>query len=201
MKTLLLDIGNVLMGFDFDRARPRYAAACTVAGDPLEHLATLKYDLEIGKIDGDAFVSAGMQAIGFQGSAADFRRIWEEIFTPIDAMWGLVREVRATHRLLLLSNTSDIHKDCLFRDHEIFGSFSGGIYSYSSRCLKPDPLIFRKAIEELSLVPQETLYVDDLEDNIRVASDAGFAAVRYDQHDHDAFLREARALGLRVPED
>ena len=188
------------MGFDFARARPRFEAASTATGDPLELLAALKYDLEIGAIAGDTFVAAGMEAIGFQGSAGDFRRIWEEIFTPIDAMWAFVRQVRTTHRLLLLSNTSDIHKDCLFRDYPIFRNFSGGIYSYSSHCLKPDPIIFRKAIEEFSLVPQETLYVDDLEDNVRVASGAGFAAVRYDQAAHGAFLREARALGLTLPE-
>ena len=201
MKTLLLDIGNVLVGFDFGRARPKFQAASTATGDPLERLAELKYDLEIGAIDGDAFVSAGMKTLGFQKSAADFRRIWEEIFTPIDAMWEVVLKARATHRLLLLSNTSDIHKDHLFRDYSIFRHFSGGIYSYSSHCLKPDPLIFRKAIEEYSLVPEETLYVDDLEDNVHVAAGAGFAAVRYARAAHDAFLTEARALGLRLPED
>ena len=200
MKTLLLDIGNVLMGFDFGRARPRFAEASTALGDPIELLARLKYDLEIGNIDGDAFVAAGMKTLGFQKSAEDFRRIWEEIFTPIDAMWEFVLRVRATHRLLLLSNTSDIHKDCLFRDYPNFGHFSGGIYSYSSHYLKPDPLIFRQAIEEFSLDPEETIYVDDLEDNVRVASGIGFTAVRYDLAAHGAFMAEVRALGLELPE-
>ena len=63
-----------------------------------------------------------------------------------------------------------------------------------------DPLIFRQAIKEFSLDPEETIYVDDLEDNVRVASEAGFTAVRYDLAAHGAFLAEVRALGLELPE-
>lgn len=184
------------MGFDFDRARPRFAVASRTTGDPIELLAPLKRQLEVGDIDGSTFVAAGIEVLGFRGKPEEFQRIWEDIFTPIEPMWELVGQVAASHRLFLLSNTSDIHKEFLFRDFQIFEKFAGGIYSYSSRCLKPDPVIFAKAIDELCLVPGETLYVDDLAENVRAAERAGFRSVRYDPASHDQFLHEARELGF-----
>ena len=83
-------------------------------------------------------------------------------------------------------------------DFEIFSSFEGGVYSYSSRCAKPEPEFYRMAIEEFGLRAAETLYVDDRPENVHAGTRAGFISVHYDPQQHERFLREARAHGFAL---
>ncbi len=194
--TLLFDIGNVLVHFDFGPARARLAEASSVAGDPLETIAGLKDRLEIGDIDGPTFVDAAIEKLGYHGGPDAFRRTWEDIFSPNQPMWEAVARARERYRLVLMSNTSEIHKESLFRDFAIFESFDGGVFSYASHRMKPDPEAYRIAVEELGLRPAETLYVDDGAGNVEAGRRQGFVSVLYDPQQHDRFLAEVRALGV-----
>lgn len=198
MKTVLFDIGNVIMHFDFGPARARLARSSTVDGDPLELLAPLKHALETGKIDGPMFVSQAISTLEYRESPQEFRTTWESIFSPNEAMWRTIENARGRFRLLLLSNTSDIHRDSLFRDFEIFAGFEGGVYSYSARCAKPDLEIYRRAIAEFGLRAAETLYVDDRTENVDAGRRAGFVSLHYDPLRHERFLRDARAHGFAL---
>jgi putative hydrolase of the HAD superfamily len=42
---------------------------------------------------------------------------------------------------------------------------------------KPDPDIFRQVLENHELVPEETLFIDDSEVNIKAASELGIQAL------------------------
>lgn len=196
MNTLLLDIGNVIMHFDFAPAGTRLAAASAAAGDPIELLTPLKRKLEIGEIDGPVFVDRAIAELGFRGGPDAFRRTWEDIFSPNLPMWETIRRAESRYRLFLISDTSDIHKESLFRQYEIFASFDGGVYSYETGCMKPDPGIYRTAIEGLGLEPGETFYVDDRPANVDAGRRAGFVSHHYHPGRHDRFLGEARAHGL-----
>lgn len=198
MKTLLLDIGNVLVHFDFAPVGRRLEALSATGGDPMERLGTLKHQLETGALDGEAFVAAAVDAIGFRGTAAEFRRIWEEIFSPNQPMWDVVEAARGRYRLLLLSDTSDIHHQSLLRDFPIFSHFEGGSFSYRSGRLKPDPEFYRLAIEEHGLVPGETLYADDRPANVEAGARAGLVSLLYAADGHEEFLREAAARGFEL---
>ena len=200
MKTLLLDIGNVLMGFDFNRARDRYLPKSPGQTDPIQALEPLRHRFEMGEIGPDHFVSKGMECLDFQGTAQEFQNIWEEIFTPIPSMWNLIHQARHSYRLFLLSNTNEIHRSYLFRCFPAFADFQGGVYSDRAGALKPDPAIFKRAIDELSLVATETLFVDDLPENVRAAASLGFKAVCYKAHKHPEFLELARTNGFPLPD-
>ena len=194
--TLLFDIGNVIVHFDFGPARARLAQASSVAGDPLEIVAALKDRLEIGEIDGPTFVDAAIERLGYRHGRDAFRRTWESIFSPNQPMWETIAGARERYRLVLISNTSDIHKESLFRDYPIFESFDGGVYSYASRHMKPAPEAYRIAVDELGLRPAQTLYVDDGAANVEAGRREGFVSVLYDPRQHDRFLAEARVLGV-----
>lgn len=198
MNAILLDIGNVVMRFDFAPVAAHLAERCPdpKSRAPLEHIAPLKRDLEIGNIDGETFLREASRQLRYRGTTEELRRVWENVNTPHEPMWDTIDRLRDRYRLCLLSDTSDIHRDALFRDHTIFQHFDGGVYSFEMRCRKPDPAMFRAAIEQLKLVPTETLYVDDRAPNVEGGARAGFRSLLYDPEDHDRFLREARALGI-----
>ncbi|ROS74521.1 HAD family phosphatase [Cellulomonas sp. PhB143] len=62
---------------------------------------------------------------------------------------------------------------------------------------KPDPQIFRLAIERFGLVPERTVFVDDSPANVAAAASLGLVAVRFETT--DGFRRDLRALGVEVP--
>ncbi len=198
VETILLDIGDVVVHFDFGPTRAILREESSALGDPLVVLADLKRALELGEIDGATFVSRSVAALGFRGGEERFRRLWQGIFSPNEPMWETIEKLEGRHRLFLLSNTSDLHVEGLWRDFPVFACFGGGVYSFRSRCAKPDPAIYRLAIAELGLEPSATLYVDDRPENVVAGARAGFVSLRYDGARHADFLAEARAYGLAV---
>ena len=195
METLLFDIGNVIVHFDFTDAGIKLAEQSEVDA-PLEVLDSLKQELESGQIEGPEFVARGTELIGFNGTQEEFTKIWEEVFSPNMPMWESIKALKGKYPLHLLSNTSDIHKDYLFRAFDIFEHFDGGIYSYSARSEKPEPEIYQAAVDELGINPETTLYIDDLEPNIVAGKENGFVSHLYSPQRHQDFLEEARSLGI-----
>jgi putative hydrolase of the HAD superfamily len=53
---------------------------------------------------------------------------------------------------------------------DFFGAF---VVSAKLGCMKPDPRIFRKAMEEIGVSPEEILFVDDVTEHVRVAESLG----------------------------
>jgi len=186
--TFLIDIGNVLVTFDFSIAGRSFQSQGKVPDgrDPIEILLPLRDRLEVGELDTITFAEEGSEALGFGGDLEEFCQIYQEIFSRIPAMWSMIHKIksRGDHRLLILSNTSSLHHEGLVRDFPIFECFEGGTYSYSAGSAKPDPKIYQVAIEELDLVPEETIYIDDLEANILAGESFGFVSHQYDLADH-----------------
>lgn len=192
-RTLLSDIGNVLVTFDFTRAAARFAEKCPLAAGQILHtLDPLKGPLESGQLMGDEFVRQGMAMIEFADTADEFSEIWCDIFATNPAMDATLASLPAALPRHLLSNTSDLHKEHLLGAFPIFRHFQGGVYSYLAGCMKPEERIFRIAIESLALNPAETFFVDDLAPNIATARALGFITHHYDPADHGAFERAIR---------
>lgn len=188
---LLFDIGNVLVRFDFTVAAQRLAAKSDASTEGvLALLSPFKDELESGRISDDDFIAQSIARIGFRGSRADFVAIWGDIFTENAPMIAAVAELAATHPLYLLSNTSGLHKEWLFEKFQVFQQFKGGIYSHEARCMKPHEPIFHAAVEAFGLDPAQTLYIDDLADNIATGKRLGFVCHHYRPDEHESFRSE-----------
>ena len=51
--------------------------------------------------------------------------------------------------------------------------FSGIFYSATHKCVKPQDIIYKRFLKEYSLNPSDCFFIDDLEDNIMAAKEAG----------------------------
>jgi len=72
--------------------------------------------------------------------------------------------------------------------------FRGIVVSGEERIKKPDPGIWRRLIERYRFDPSVAVYIDDVAENARVASELGFAAIRFESPEQ---LR-AELVRLRV---
>ena len=198
-QAFLFDIGNVLVTFDFE---PAFAEARKRSSRPtlegFQQIERLKQRLESGQIDDQSFIDGAMEAIAFEGDAADFRQLWNDVFSPNPPMWEVVEQLAGRFPLYLLSNTSGMHMEHLRSTYEVLRHFDDGIYSHSAGCMKPGEEIFQQAIERFDLAPAATVYIDDLPDNVVTGVRLGFDTMAYSPRRHDAFLRGLAERGIEL---
>jgi HAD superfamily hydrolase (TIGR01509 family) len=108
----------------------------------------------------------------------------------------LARAKAAGYKVLLLSNT-DPERFAFVRRHfpEIL-FFDGYVLSYELKLLKPDPAIYLAAARLAGTDPAECVFIDDMEENVKGAVDAGLNGVLY--RPETDLAAELRKLGLRV---
>ena len=189
MPDILFDIGKVLLDFDFEAS-----LATLLPGnhpDPTAALSKLlakKDDFEAGRISVGDYTNWALETMGSTATPEQFQTAWQNIFTPNLPMWDTARRLAAKgHRLILFSNTNAIHCPRVFEDFPEFSIFHGSILSYEVNSIKPDPEIYQHAINKYSLVPEKTLYIDDLPANIATGNTFGFRTHQYDLDNHPAF--------------
>lgn len=187
--TFLFDIGRVLLDFDFESKLSRLMpAGLPDAEARLERLAVRKDDFEAGRIPVDEFIPWALGVLESDASEQEFRKTWQEIFTPNEPMWDCVRRLEAAgHRLILFSNTNAIHCPWVFEAYPEFSRFHGAVLSFEAGEIKPLPAIYQHAVDEHALDPGQTIYIDDLPENIATGREFGFHCWQYDLKNHAAF--------------
>ena len=129
----------------------------------------------------------------------------EEIDTAFDAfLVGIpvarlhaLESLRNHYKIYVLSNTNAImYNQGIRREFEKDGKhledyFDGMVTSFEARVMKPAPEIFNYAAEQLGIAPDETLFLDDGEANVRAAEAVGWhAALVRPGVEYDALLRD-----------
>ena len=198
LKAFLFDIGNVLLRFDFSIALRALAAHSDTQDltELLGRIEPLRFMLEDGQIDRAAFVRGMIDALRFSGTEAQLIAAWEDIFTENRPVLDLVARLHERWPLYLLSNTSDIHVDYLFRRYPEFGHFAGGVFSHEARTSKPGARIYQMACEKFGLDPASTFFIDDLLPNIEAARGLGFQTHHYHHERHGELLAALDAQGV-----
>lgn len=187
--TFLYDIGRVLLDFDFESSLLRLLPPdCDDPRGRLERLLDRKDEFEAGMVPAEEYVDWAIGVLGSDASPDDFRFRWQRIFTRNDAMWERVRDLHGRgHRLILFSNTNSIHCPWVFGEFPEFSLFHGAVLSFEVGAIKPHPQIYQHALDAHSLDPAQTLYIDDLPQNIATGRAFGFHCHQYDLRNHAAF--------------
>ncbi|BDS08788.1 alpha-D-glucose 1-phosphate phosphatase YihX [Oceaniferula spumae] len=188
---ILFDIGNVIIGVDFLpslRSLLPIGLSEADSNQRLDRMIERKDEFEAGRIDEDSYFSWCAETIGFTGSREEFLRAWVSIFDPNMPMWDTIHRLHEEgHRLILFSNINNPHKDFLMEKYPIFSKFEGGVFSFETGHIKPEPEIYQLAIDQWNLDPANTIYIDDLAANIAAGEKAGLRCHMYSMDSHDQF--------------
>jgi len=97
----------------------------------------------------------------------------------------VIEQVKKHYKILLLSNSNEIHYDLYVRDLQLrFGYnefdelFDKAYFSFDLHLSKPNPDIYQFVMNQHKLVPEETLFIDDNLDNINAAKSFGWKTYR-----------------------
>jgi FMN phosphatase YigB (HAD superfamily) len=113
-------------------------------------------------------------------SAGDFRKAMLSIVgAPVEGMEKIVDRVSTIVPVGLLSNTNPVHFEYCLETFRVLRSIPSHFLSYQLNSLKPEPAIFARVTELISVAPEDTLYIDDLPENVEAARAAGFMAHQF----------------------
>lgn len=84
------------------------------------------------------------------------------------------------HGLYYLSNMPQPYARTLEARHGFLAWFDGGVFSGDVHQIKPDPAIYRLLQERHALVPEQTVFIDDLEANVQAARALGWHGIRFE---------------------
>lgn len=195
--TFLFDIGNVLLKLHFDRFHTAVLGAPQTPLPPA--LDELKLPYESGGIDDHQFITRSLANLPLPLEREQFIAAWQDIFSVNEPMWELVQVLKDQgHRLILFSNTNNLHATSFLSRFPGFAHFDHHHFSHEVKALKPDPSFYQTALDQYRLDPSETLYLDDLAENISTGREFGFSCWQYDLDDHPAFLSWLARQGIKT---
>ena len=190
IQACLIDIGNVLVTFDYQLTFRALADRSTHSYEQIQaHLSSHAEELETGRLSTAGFIQSAIGFIGGGVTEGEFRTAFTEIFTPLAPVWEMLAEVRRKAPLYLFSNTSELHETWLTGKYPEFSLFDGGFFSWRLGVMKPHEPFYQAALDSLNLAAEDIAYVDDLPPNIATGQRLGMNCHLFDHRRPEA-LRE-----------
>lgn len=154
------------------------------------------HEHESGRLDGAGLVANIARLAPREPEHADVAAAWIDMFDPQPAMFALAQQLRARHRVFLLSNVGDLHWAELRRRFRLHELGEDVIASFEAGVMKPHEGIYVQAEERFTLDPAQTVFIDDRLENIEAVRRRGWHGIVH-QH-HDATVEALRTLGVRI---
>ncbi len=199
IKVLIFDLGNVLFFFDQEKSIKEVAKVCRVPEEQIRSILIengLIYKYEKGEIETTDFLTIFQKKLN---KSIDFEKLVmaaSDIFTPNDELdLILIKAKRLGLKLVLLSNTNELHYSFLEANFSILKVFDAKVLSYQLKMSKPDKAIFEAAIKVAGTFPEECFLTDDTAENIEAAKQCGIDAVQF--KNNLSLKQELSARGIK----
>lgn len=183
IKTIIFDLGNVLVSFDHRKTSKRLAGVFNHADDIIYEKAVsseIVKDYNLGRISTAEFIAAVNRELGGQIGFEDFFDAWNcTFFSQPIVSEQFIESLSKKYKLLILSDTNEMHFDFIRENYPILNYFDDFVVSHRVNVAKPSAEIFRKAVELADCLPEECLFIDDLAANVEGARKIGMEAVQF----------------------
>ena len=194
MRAITFDWGGVFTIGTFDgNATQRMS---DTYGVPLEQVRASYFKhvghLEVGEWTLEHFWDVMQQETGMVADYLDFEALYLGSIRENGAMYDFFPTIPRGYRVGLLSNNYPVVYAKLQADPR-WSRFDAMVFSNLIGVKKPDPTSFHKLSEAVGVPPEQSIFVDDVEENLVAARALGFATILYSALEHDRFLRELGA--------
>ncbi len=180
IKDIVFDVGRVLINFSYDDLflyfKENNIHITSVQG--FVEKTHLKI-YESGHISNEAYLDNLTDLFNMPVNRDELKQKWVEIFEPITEMLEWAVSLKRDYGVFLISNTSPLHWDYLKTEYHLDQVASGLLTSFEVGVLKPDAAIFKAAEQRFHLNPLQTLFIDDLEDNVKGAISCGWQGIHH----------------------
>ena len=138
-------------------------------------------ELDRGTISIDQAVEQGATRTGLPRS--EIQRLLDEVprsLTLIPGTIDLIRSVKkSNNKLFVLSNMHFASIAYLEKKHDIWDLFDGIVISCRIQKVKPESEIYEHLLTEHQLLAHETVFIDDMNQNLTAASALGIQTIKF----------------------
>jgi putative hydrolase of the HAD superfamily len=194
-RAVFFDLGGVILRTEYQAPRQQLAERLGIEYDDLDRIV---FDSETG-------VQA---ARGTITSRQHWEAVMKRLKRPMDEMESIraeffagdiidrdlvnfLRSLRTTHKTGLISNNWSDLRDYLVRER-IIDAFDHIVISAEVGVAKPEPEIFRIALEQAGARPEEAVFVDDFYVNIEGCEKVGMKGIHF--KDTESAMQQLREL-------
>lgn len=138
-------------------------------------------ELDRGTIDTDQAITRGAARTGLsRNKIKELLNAVPQFLTPIEETIDLIHAIRrSNHKLFVLSNMHPASISYLEKTHDIWNLFDGVVISSRIQMVKPEIQIYEHLLATHGLIAAETVFIDDLSENLAVASTLGIQTIRF----------------------
>ncbi|MGC9326290.1 MAG: HAD family hydrolase [Candidatus Hinthialibacter sp.] len=184
IQNIIFDIGSVLLTFN-PRQFMRDLFADPERADALLRLTIQSpewRELDSGRLSIEQAIQIFKQREpSFAPDVDLFFQHWLEMFQPIDETIRLLTPLkRRGYQLYILSNFIRESFYALQPVLSFLDQFDGVVVSFKIGMVKPEREIYEHLLSKFHLDPQECLFIDDMEANVRGAQNVGVNAILFE---------------------
>jgi len=194
IKNIIFDLGGVILNLAVENTHREFSR---LSGLPLEeikarvHHGKYFHEYERGLISDVDFRNHLRQSLQLEVTDAELDAAWNAMLLDIPLQrFALLEQLKQTHRVFLLSNTNEIHRQCFngvvqqtSGKPNIDHYFHQAYFSHVLNLSKPDVAIYQHVLSDQNLLPFETVFLDDNQDNLAGAAKAGLHTFYVQQPD------------------
>lgn len=199
IRSVIFDLGNVLIRFNAKRAVKRFAKASNTPVPVLwDHFFTSEIEKSYtrGEISSRDFYAHSKKVFGSPLTYKEFSHYWNDIFWENPGMDSLLEKLKTNYPLYLISNTNDLHFKYILQRFKILRHFKKTFPSHKVGHRKPNAEIYLHVLEKIRLKPEETVFVDDMPAFVEAAQKVGMHAVQFKSK--QGLVKSLKELGLKV---
>jgi len=200
IEVVYFDLGKVIIDFDHLRAAEELLKVTPLSLNKVMAVLSdgeLVSEYETGRLSSEEHYRKVCRRLQMDISIEKFRELWGSMFLPEPLLSeSFLQDLKKRYRLMLLSNTNEIHFDFVIQHYPILRMIEERLLSYQAGCMKPEARIFELAIEKAGVAPENIFFTDDRPENIEAAQRAGIQALVFQSETQ--LKREMLSRGMAV---
>lgn len=194
IKNLVLDFGGVLIGLNRERCIQNFK---DLGFNDVEHYIDNRIfeEYEKGLVSTEQFREEIRCKADKNIKDKDIDFAWNSFLEDIPKYkLDLLLRLREKYVVYLLSNTNPLHWDFAcqnvfpYKGFHMDNYFEKAYLSFELNEAKPDNIIYQKMIDEAGILPKETLFIDDMEENCKAANALGIHTYLAKPHENWSHL-------------
>lgn len=182
IRAVFFDFGGVIVRTEYQAPRQKLAERFGMDYEDIEKIvfgSPSAARASVGEVSEEEHWQNVMKVLKLP--AAEYPRVRDEFFAGdvIDRnILNLLRSIKPKYKTGLISNAWSGLRAYIERE-KFDDAFHHMVISAEVKAVKPDPKIYRIALERLQVKPNEAIFVDDLIENIEACEKLGMKGIHF----------------------
>lgn len=192
IKNIIYDFGGVIYEINYHKA---FAEFLKIAKEPdnlfdygLKEFANhqIFLDYEMGLTEESVFIQSLIKEFNLKDEPKAVKKAFNSLLVNyFPEVYSIIESQKDFYSISLLSNTNQIHYNYYHKQKpDIFELFDFQFLSFELKTRKPNIEIFRQALDISGYKAEETLFADDLQENLEGAKKAGLKTFLIDRNNN-----------------